>query len=74
MLLWVWLQFDHELVCDDPRNTMLMMPPSLSYYSLHQRRDGKHCGNDLFGNRNDELRVSPVWEKGRLELVVWLVK
>ena len=28
MLLWVQLQF--ELVCDDPRNTVLMMPLSLS--------------------------------------------
>ena len=26
------LQF--ELVPDDPRNTVLMMPPSLSYYSF----------------------------------------
>ena len=28
----VWLQF--ELVCNDPRNTVLMMPPSLPHYSL----------------------------------------
>ena len=32
VLLWVWLQF--ELVCDDPRNTVLMNPPSLSHYCL----------------------------------------
>jgi len=34
VLLWVWLQF--ELVCDDPRNTALMMPSSLAL--LFRRR------------------------------------
>jgi len=28
----VWLQV--ELACDDPRKTVLMMPPSISYYCL----------------------------------------
>jgi len=31
-LLLVWLQL--EFVCDDPRNTVLMMPPPISHYSL----------------------------------------
>jgi len=29
VLLWVWLQFELLHVCDDPRNTTLMMPPSI---------------------------------------------
>jgi len=32
VLLLVWLQL--ELVRDDPRNTVLMMPPPISHYSL----------------------------------------
>jgi len=56
MLLWVWLQF--ELVCNDLRNTVLMLPPSLSHCSLggeDQGRDGKYCGGDLLGNGDDEV-------------------
>ena len=32
VLLLIWLQL--ELVCNDPRNTVLMMPPPISHYSL----------------------------------------
>jgi len=32
VLLCVWLQF--ELVCDDLRNTVLMLPPSISHYCI----------------------------------------
>ena len=52
VLLWVWQQF--ELVCDD---TVLMMPPSLSHYSLEgedQGRDEKVV-NGLLGYRDDEV-------------------
>ena len=56
VLLWVWLQF--ELVCDDPRNTVLMMPPSLSLEAEERRRDEK-VGNYSGG----KVRMSCVWEE-----------
>ena len=56
VLLWVWLQF--ELVCDDPRNTVLMMPPSLSLEAEERRRDEK-VGNYSGG----QVRMSCVWEE-----------
>ena len=62
VLLWVWLQF--ELVCDDPRNIVLMIHPSLSHYCLEdQKRDEEVCkkyGDDLLGCGDDEVRVSHV--------------
>ena len=73
----VWVQF--ELVCDDPKNTVLMMPPSLSHWSLEgddrgwDERVGIHCGDGLLGYGEDEVRVSHVWED-RGELVVRVVK
>jgi len=36
VLLWIWLHF--ELMCDDSRNTVLMMPPSFSHYYLEEDR------------------------------------
>ena len=62
----IWLEI--ELVCDDPRNTMLMMPSSLSHYCLEgeaQGRDekvGKYCEDGL-GYGDYEVRVSRVWEE-----------
>jgi len=67
VLVWVWLQF--ELVCDDPRNTVLIMHPSLSHFSFEgedQRRDEEVCkcyGDDFLGYGDDEVRVSDVWEE-----------
>jgi len=46
---------------------VLMVPPSLSHYSLGEQDQGrdekvsKYCGNGLLGYR-DEVRVSHVWE------------
>jgi len=53
---------------DDPRNTVLMIPPSLCL-GEDQRRDENVCkknGDDLFKYRDDEVRsrVSHVWEGG----------
>ena len=66
-----------ELVCDDSRNTMLMMVQSLSRYSLEgedQRRHEEVCKmlwKLPLGHRDDEVRVSDVWdERGKEELVV----
>ena len=59
------------MVCDDSRKTVLMMPPSLSCYSLEgdwgrDEKVGKYCGNGLlgYGNDNDEVRVSVVSKEG----------
>ena len=72
MLLWVaW-----AVSCDDPRNTVLMMPPPLSHYCLEGEdcgKVGKYSGNGFLGSGDDEVRVSRMWEE-RGELVVWLVK
>jgi len=73
MLLWVaWA------VCDDPRNTVLMMPPPLSHYCLEGEdsgKVGKYSGNGFLGSGDDEVRLSRnVGGEGRGELVVWLVK
>ena len=43
VLLWIWLHF--ELMCDDPRNTVLMMPPSFSHYYLEE--DGGRDEKDV---------------------------
>ena len=74
-----WLQF--ESVCDDTRNTVLMMPPLLSHYSIDEDRErdekvGKYCGGGLLGYRDDEVHESElcVGGEGRGELVVLLVK
>ena len=54
----------------DPRKTVLMVPLSLSYYSLEgedHREDekvDKFCGDGLLGYGDDEVRVSHVWEEG----------
>ena len=60
VLLWVWLQC--ELVCDDPSNTVLMMPPSLSHYCLDREDRGRHdstaCGHGLLGCGDGEVGVS----------------
>jgi len=48
VLLWVWLQF--ELVCDDPRNTVVIFPLPLSHYCLEGEdlnKVGKYCGDGL---------------------------
>ena len=54
-------------MCDDPRNTLLIIHPSLSDYSLEDRgRDekvGQYCGDGLLGYRDNEVRVSRVWEE-----------
>ena len=53
---------------DDPRNAVLMMPPSLCLEE-DQRRDENVCkknGDDLFKYRDNEVRVSHVWEEGRI--------
>ena len=71
-VLWVWLQF--ELVCDYPRNTVLVMPPSLSHYSLEGEDPGrdekvgncKYCGDGLLGYGDDKVKVSCVWEEGEV--------
>ena len=72
-------------VCDDPRISVLMIPPPLSHYCLEGEdcgKVGKYCGNGngflgcrdgLFGCGDDEVRVGHMWE-GRGELVVWLVR
>ena len=58
-----------EIVCDDPETWWLMMPQSLSHYSLEGEDRGKDkkvvkdCGDGLLGHREDEVRVSCVWEK-----------
>jgi len=39
VVLWVWLQF--ELVSNDPRDTVLMMPPSFSCYYLEGEDQGR---------------------------------
>ena len=52
VLLWVWLQI-FELLCDDPRNTVLMTKEEM-------RRFAKYYGSDLLGHRDDEVRVSDV--------------
>ena len=67
----VWLQF--ELLCDDPKNIVLMMPPSL-HYSLEEdpKRDekvGKYLRDGLLGYGDDKVRLNIVWEEG-----VYLVK
>jgi len=56
VLLWVGYNF--ELVCDDPRNTVLMMPPSFSLEAEDRRRDEK-VGNYSGG----KVRMSYVWEE-----------
>jgi len=64
------LQF--ELVPDDPRNTVLMMSPSLSYYSFEgevefwgrDQKVEKYCGDGLLGYRDDDVRVSHVGGNG----------
>jgi len=63
-LLWVSLPF--ELVCDDPRNTVLMV---LCHFLITEKtnrgsnqRVGKYGGDGL-GYRDDEVRVSYVWDE-----------
>ena len=66
VLLWVWLQF--ELVCDNQRKTMLMVPPttfSLFFRSRRPRTDvkeGKYFGNGLLGYGDDDAKLSCVWD------------
>ena len=75
VLLWVWLQF--ELVCDDPRNTVLVMPPLLSH-TLWGEKSGEEntkLANTVEMASLDTEMISCVWEERRGEtLVVWLVK
>ena len=70
VLLWVWLQF--ELVCDDPRNTVVMTPPSISHIEGEDwgrdEKVGKDCRDGIPGCGDDEVRVSRVGG-----VVVWLV-
>jgi len=65
VLLWVWQQFD--LVCDDPRNTVLMMPPLLSHNSWEEARSRKRW---KFENT---VGQSCMGGEGKGELV-WLAK
>jgi len=55
------------ILCDDPRNTVLMMPPPLSHCCLEggdRGRDDKYCGDGLLGYGDDELSESEcVWEQ-----------
>ena len=54
VLLWVWLQF--ELVRDDPRNTVLMMPPLLSHILWGEEtgeENRKLANTGLLGYRDD---------------------
>ena len=50
---FVGLATDFELLCDDPRNTVLMTKEEM-------RRFAKYYGSDLLGHRDDEVRVSDV--------------
>jgi len=53
MHLWVWLQF--ELVFDDPRNIVLMLPPPEGKEWGRDGKVGKYCGDGLLGCRDVEV-------------------
>ena len=59
---------------DDPRNTVLMMPPSLSHYSLEGEEEMRKLANTVeMAPWTPWDDVSRVWEE-RGELVVWQAK
>jgi len=60
----IWLQF--ELVRDDPRNTVLMIPPPLSHYYLEGKTEeelGKLASAVEMASLDDEVRVSHAAEQ-----------
>ena len=68
---WVWL---FKLVCDDPRNTVLMMPPSIFHYSLEgAAEEMRKLANTVDTAPLDvEMKWEwVVWAEGG-GLVVWL--